>query len=141
MLLNIEIRIRIKILYIIWYPTFQFLSENRLGSNSGKTYKKNNKTNVVIHPKNDNWNTLFSLVFKWKLKGSKYSKNRAINNPDNTAVIKLLKTGLGDGYSWISILSIQFFRITGNSLYGEKLLFIGLCFRITRAFVLVYILM
>ena len=80
-------------------------------------------------------------MFKWKLKGSKYSKNRAINNPDNTAVIKLLKTGLGDGYSWISILSIQFFRITGNSLYGEKLLFIGLCFRITRAFVLVYILM
>ena len=87
----------------------------------GKHIKKN-KTIVVIHPKNDNWNILFSLVFKWTLKGSKYSENRAINNPDNTAIIKLLETGLGAGYSWISILNIQFFQITDNSLYGEKLL-------------------
>ena len=114
MLLKVAITITINIFNIIWYPKFQFLSENRFGSNSGKTNKKTKKTNVVIHQKNDRRNTLFPSVFKWKLKGSKYSKNSAIKSPVNTAIIKFLKTGLGAGYFLISILNIQFLILIGT---------------------------
>ena len=111
MLLKVAITSTINEVNIIWCITFQFLSETRLGSNSGETYKNKTETIVVIHPKNDNWNTLFSSVYKLKLKGSKYIKNRATNNPDNTGIIKFLKPGLGAGYFWKSIFNIEFFNL------------------------------
>ena len=109
MLLKVAIISIISSINIIWYPTFQFLSENRLGSNNGETYKKNTKEIVVIHPKNDNWNTLFSLVSKWRLKGSKYIKNRAIKSPDNTAIIKFFKKKYPN-----QILSVKLEELTFN---------------------------